>query len=36
MTARANPGKRGPMLTVGTLENPQELRRSVSERMARA
>jgi hypothetical protein len=33
MTARANSGKPGPMLTVATLENPQELRRSVSERM---
>jgi len=33
MTARAKSGKRGPMLTVESLENPQEPRGSVSERM---
>ena len=36
MTARANSGlgKRGPVLTAGTLDNPQEARLSVKERMA--
>src|SRR5262245_457280 len=33
MKARTNPEKRGPEVSVGTLEHPQELRRSVSERM---
>src|SRR5262245_66367283 len=33
MTARAILGKDGSMLTVGTLENPQDRRPSVSERM---
>ena len=34
MKARTDPEKRGPELTVGTVENPQELRRSVSEQKA--